>query len=320
MQKEKLSTLKQTGGLLMNRRVFVKNIVAGSSGLILGAGPFAAFGREDLVKLTLLHTNDLHSQIEPFDDSHPRFAGRAGLARVSQFVRNCRAENPNLLLLDAGDFFQGTPYFNFFGGEMILKMMTEIGYDAGTLGNHEFDNGLVGLAGPVEHAGFPLINSNYDFSGTILDGKFPRYRIFEKSGIRVGIYGLGIELSGLVNQKQYGGVRYNDPVRVALEMEQFLSAGRKCDLVVCLSHLGLRYQDDKISDMDLAAQTLSTDVIIGGHTHSRLDEPLMVENKGGRMVVVNQAHYAGLVVGRLDFVFEKGPRRRKSVVAANREI
>lgn len=304
----------------MNRRVFVKNILAGSSGLILGAGPLAAFARQNQVRLTLLHTNDLHSQIEPFDDSHPRFAGRAGLARVSQFVRKCRAENPNLMLLDAGDFFQGTPYFNFFGGEMMLKLMTEIGYDAGTLGNHEFDNGLDGLAGPLTHAGFPLINSNYDFSGTILDGKFPRYRIFNKSGIRVGIYGLGIELSGLVNQKQSGGVRYNDPVRVALEMEQFLSDRQKCDLVVCLSHLGLRYQDDKISDLGLAAQTFSTDVIIGGHTHSRLEEPLLVENQSGRMVVVNQAHYAGLMVGRLDFVFEKGPRRRKSMVAGNRDL
>ena len=303
----------------MNRRVFIKNLLAGSAGLTLGVAPLAALAREDIIKLTLLHTNDLHSQIEPFDDTHPRFAGRAGFARLAQFARVCRLENPNLLMLDAGDFFQGTSYFNFFGGEMILKMMTEIGYDAGTIGNHEFDNGLDGLHGTLQNAGFPLINSNYDFSGTILKRKFPRFRIFNKSGVKVGIYGLGIELNGLVNARQRGGVKYNDPVTVALEMEKFLSLDQKCDFVVCLSHLGLRYQHDKISDVSLAALTSNTDVIIGGHTHSFLEEPLMIKNSQDRMVVVNQAHYGGLVVGRLDFVFEKNRRSTKKLSLINNQ-
>lgn len=307
------------GGSSMNRRVFVKNLLAGSAGLTLGAAPLTTFSREDIIKLTLLHTNDLHSQIEPFDDNHPRFAGRAGLARVAQFAQSCRQENPNLLMLDAGDFFQGTPYFNFFGGEMILKMITKAGYDAGTIGNHEFDNGLAGLHEPLPGAGFPLINSNYDFSGTILEGKFPRFRIFNKSGVKVGIYGLGIELTGLVNAKQYGGVIYNDPVTVALEMEKFLALDRKCDFVICLSHLGLRYQHDKISDVTLATFTSHTDVIIGGHTHSFLEEPLMIKNAQGHMVVVNQAHYGGLVVGRLDFVFEKNRRSSKRLSSKNNQ-
>lgn len=292
-------------------------MLAGTAGLTLGAGPLTAFSREDFIKLTLLHTNDLHSQIEPFDENHPRFAGRAGFARVAQFAQNCRIENPNLLLLDAGDFFQGTPYFNFFGGEMILRMMTEAGYDVGTIGNHEFDNGLSGLLDSLPGAGFPLINSNYDFSGTILNGKFPRFRILNKSGIKVGIYGLGIELTGLVNAKQYGGVKYNDPVAVALKMEKFLSLNQKCDLVVCLSHLGLRYQHNKISDVALAALTSHTDVIIGGHTHSFLEEPLMIKNAKDRMVIVNQAHYGGLVVGRLDFVFERNRRNSKRLSSGN---
>jgi 5'-nucleotidase len=307
------------GGSSMNRRVFVKNMLAGSAGLTLGGAPLIAFSREDIIKLTLLHTNDLHSQIEPFDDNHPRFAGRAGFARIAQFAQSCRRENPNLLMLDAGDFFQGTPYFNFFGGEMILKMMTEVGYDAGTIGNHEFDNGLSGLHDPLKSAGFPLINSNYDFSGTILEGKFPRFRIFNKSGVKVGIYGLGIELTGLVNAKQYGGVRYTDPVPVALEMEKFLALDQKCDFVVCLSHLGLRYQHDKISDIALAPFTSHTDVIIGGHTHSFLEEPLLIKNAQNNMVVVNQAHYGGLVVGRLDFVFEKNRRRTRKLSMNNNQ-
>ncbi len=301
------------GGLPMNRRVFVKNLFSGTAGLTLGAAPLAALALRDAVSLTLLHTNDLHSQIEPFDDSHPRFAGRAGLARVAKFAADSRLANPNLLLLDAGDFFQGTPYFNFFGGELILKMMTEVGYDAGTLGNHEFDNGLPGLAEALPHAGFPLINSNYDFSDTILEGKFSRYRIFNKSGVKVGIYGLGIDLKGLVNEKQHGGVRYNDPVEVALRMEKFLALDQKCDLVVCLSHLGLRYQHDKISDVALAPLTSHTDVIIGGHTHSFLEEPLQILNKSGRMVVVNQAQYGGLVIGRLEFLFERSRRKSKNI-------
>jgi 5'-nucleotidase len=266
-----------------------------------------------------LHTNDLHSQIEPFDANHPRYAGRAGLARVAGFANACRLENPNLLLLDAGDFYQGTPYFNFFKGDIMLKMMTEIGYDAGTIGNHEFDNGLEGLRDPLPNAGFPLINSNYDFSNTILAGKFPRYKIFKKSGLRIGIYGLGIELSGLVNEKQHGAVRYNDALPVALEMEKFLALEKKCDLVVCLSHLGLQYRDDKISDVTLAPELFYTDVIIGGHTHSLLEEPLQVRNKAGEMTIVNQAHYGGLMVGKLDFVFREGSGKRSGLKSSQQK-
>ena len=301
------------GGLPMNRRIFIKNLAAGSAGLAAGLAPFQGFSKNDLLTLTLLHTNDLHSQIEPFDANHPRYAGRAGLARVAGFANACRLENPNLLLLDAGDFFQGTPYFNFFKGDIMLNMMTEMGYDAGTIGNHEFDNGLEGLRDPLPHAGFPLINSNYDFSDTILSGKFPRYKIFKKSGLRIGIYGLGIQLRGLVNDKQHGAVRYNDPIPVALEMEKFLALEKKCDLVVCLSHLGLRYQNDKISDVSLAPELSYTDVIIGGHTHSFLEEPLQIRNKAGEMTIVNQAHYGGLMVGKLDFVFREGSRKRSGL-------
>lgn len=301
------------GGFRMNRRVFVRNLLGSTAGISLGMVPLQAWSREEFQRLTILHTNDLHAQIEPFDDNHPRFAGRAGFARISGYVNNCRYENPNLMLVDAGDFFQGTPYFNFFGGELILKLMTGMGYDAGTIGNHEFDNGLQGLHDPVAHAGFPLINSNYDFSDTILDGLFPRYKILNKNGIRVGIYGLGIELRGLVNEKQHGNVRYADPVATALKMEKYLALERRCDLVMCLSHLGLRYQNDKISDLTLAPLTSHTDVIIGGHTHSLLEEPLLVANSQGEMVVVNQAHYGGLMVGRLDFVFEKQRGRKRSM-------
>lgn len=317
MHPVKLFIPKPTGGLYMNRRLFLRNTLAGAAGSMAGLLPMSALANNDVIRLTILHTNDLHSRIEPFEDSHPRFAGRGGFARVAGFVNSCRQENPNLLLLDAGDFFQGTPYFNFYGGELLFDLMTKMGYDAATLGNHEFDNGLQGLLDPLPRAGFPIINSNYDFSGTILEGKFPRYMILNKGGLKIGIYGLGIELSGLVNQKQYGGVRYTDPVSIALEMESYLSIDRSCDLVVCLSHLGFQYQNEKISDMALAPLTNYTDLIIGGHTHTYLEEPVSVVNKLGRTVLVNQAHTGGLAVGRLDFVFERESGRNKKLLSAS---
>jgi len=299
----------------MNRRDFVKNMAASSAGLLAAASPLGLLAREELVTLTILHTNDLHCHIEPFDGENPRYAGKGGLARISQYVRNCRLENPNTLLFDAGDMYQGTPYFNYFKGELILKVMSEAGYDAGTLGNHEFDNGLEGILEPLPHARFPLICSNYDFSDTILGGKIPRWQIFEKSGIRVGVYGLGIELKGLVSENNYGNTRYSEPLAVALEMERFLALGKKCDLVVCLSHVGLKYEEQRISDLVLAAETFHTDLFVGGHTHSFLAEPVQVKNKAGRPVIVNQAWWGGLMLGRIDFVFEREKRRKKAIFA-----
>ncbi|MCL1822550.1 MAG: metallophosphatase [Prolixibacteraceae bacterium] len=294
----------------MNRRIFIKNLSAGAAGILTGAYTPEAFAGNTLKKITLLHTNDLHSQIEPFDAGNTAYAGRGGFARIAHYVKKCRKENPHLLLFDGGDSFQGTPYFNFFGGEFIFKMMHEIGYDAGTLGNHEFDSGTQGLYDPVRMANFPIINSNYDLSDTILSGMIPRYKIFKKNGIRIGVYGLGISLVGLVNEKNCQGVKYLDPVGVAQEMESFLALEKKCDLVVCLSHIGLQYREDRISDVTLAPETSYTDVIIGGHTHTYLEEPLQLTNKQGNAIIVNQAHWGGLVVGHLDFYFEKGKRQK----------
>ena len=209
--------------------------------------------------------------------------------------------------------FQGTPYFNYFEGELMLKIMSAAGYDAGTIGNHEFDNGLAGILKPLPNAKFPLINSNYDFSDTILAGKFPRWKIFKRSGIKIGVYGLGIELKGLVADKNFGNTVYHDPLKVALEMEMFLKMDKKCDLVICLSHLGLRYKEDFASDMLLANETSMTDLIIGGHSHSFLEEPIIQKNKVGEQVIVNQAWWGGLVLGKIDFVFERSRKKQKAV-------
>jgi 5'-nucleotidase len=301
----------------MNRRFFLKNTGAAATGVALGALPFDLPAADDFLMITILHTNDLHTHIEPFEETNPRYAGRGGLARISGLAKKIRERNPNTLLFDAGDMFQGTPYFNYYKGELMLELMTAAGYDAATIGNHEFDNGLQGLLDPLPKAGFPFINSNYDFSDTILAGKFPRWKIFRKSGIKIGVYGLGVELHGLVSQSHLGNTVYLDPVKTATEMEVFLKKEKKCDLVICLSHLGLRYRDEKISDTLLAAETSFTDLIIGGHTHSFLEEPLTLKNKKGQPIIVNQAWWGGLMVGQVDFVFERLRNRKETALACN---
>lgn len=295
----------------MNRRIFIRNIAAGTVGLTLGTVPFDLFANDDFTTITLLHTNDLHCHIEPFTGTNERYANKGGLARIAELAKHQKAKNPNTLLLDAGDMFQGTPYFNYFKGELMLKVMSEVGYDAGTIGNHEFDNGLEGILKPLPNAKFPLITSNYDFSDTILAGQFPAYKIFKRSGLKIGIYGLGIELKGLVGKKHYENTIYNEPLEVARNFESFLKNEKKCDLVICLSHLGLRYKNNKVSDMVLAAETSMTDLIIGGHTHSYLAEPIVTKNKIGEPVIVNQAWWGGLVVGKIDFVFERSNKKKR---------
>lgn len=301
----------------MNRRKFVRNIALGTAGLGLTSTPLGLLANDDFVTITILHTNDIHCHIEPFTGTDERFANKGGLARISALAKKARSENPNTLLLDAGDMFQGTPYFNYFQGDLILQVMSAAGYDAGTIGNHEFDNGLEGLLKPLPHAKFPIINSNYDFSDTILAGKFPRWKIFERSGIKIGIYGLGIKAEGLIADKTFGATIHNNPIATALEMESFLKNDKKCDLVICLSHLGLRYSNNNISDLILAENTALTDLIVGGHTHTYLQEPIFTKNRVGREIIVNQAWFGGLVLGKIDFVFERSRKQRKGTFTRN---
>jgi 5'-nucleotidase len=305
------------GGFGMNRRRFIKNITTGSAGISFGMFPKELLAADDFVAISFLHTNDLHSHIEPFSNSGERNDGKGGLARISKFVAIHKQENPNTLLFDSGDMFQGTPYFNYFKGELMLKVMSAAGYDAGTIGNHEFDNGLQGILDPLPNAQFPIICSNYDFSDTILEGRFPRWKIFKRSGIKIGVYGLGIELNGLVTKKNYGDTIYKNPLDVASEMERFLKQDKKCDYVVCLSHLGFNYRENRVSDLALAAETSMTDLILGGHTHTFLDEPLVEKNKAGKEVIVNQAGWGGLVLGKIDVVFERSGKKNKATFTNN---
>jgi 5'-nucleotidase len=246
----------------MNRRAFIQGTVAGSVILGLGINPRKVFANEDLIKLTILHTNDVHSRIDPFPLDDDKYPGRGGAAPRAALINKIRTEEENVLLFDAGDLFQGTPYFNYYGGELEMKLMSKMGYDAGTMGNHEFDNGVEGFAKQLTHANFPFLTANYDFSDTVLNGKTREYQIFKKDGLKIGVFGLCIELRGIVNREQYGNTRYLDPLKKALQMESILRNDEKCDLIICLSHLGYEYKDNKISDKAIAKNTHYIDLII----------------------------------------------------------
>jgi 5'-nucleotidase len=302
--------------LLSNsRRDFLK-ITAGAAGLVgLSSFPFSAFADEEVVQVTILHTNDVHSRIEPFPMDGSRNQGMGGVARRAALINKIRSEQKNVLLLDAGDIFQGTPYFNLFGGELEMKLMTDMGYDAATLGNHDFDNGVAGFVKQMPHAKFPFLVSNYDFSNTELKGRTQPYKVFKKGGVKIGVFGVGIELAGLVEKKNYGDTVYLDPIAKANEMASLLKNEKHCDLVVCLSHLGYKYKEQKVSDQILAASTRNIDLIIGGHTHTFMKLPEDIRNLDGKITTINQVGFAGINLGRLDYFFHKG-KGQKSMVAA----
>ncbi len=301
---------------MSNRRTFIQQLAWGSAGFLAAQYPNSSYAKDDLVQVTILHTNDMHCHIEPFPESDPGNGGNGGMTRLAEIIQQLRTENNSVLLFDAGDMFQGTPYFNYFRGELVLKMMSRMGYDAGTLGNHEFDNGLEGLREALPFARFPILSSNYDFSDTLLHGSFVTHKTFVKDDIKIGLYALGVELDGLVAKKNFQETRYLDPIKTAKKMELFLKEEKKCDLVICLSHLGLEYKENKVSDKIIAAQTYCTDLIIGGHTHTFLDDALRMKNAAGKQVIVNQVGYGALMLGRVDFMFDRSRKIHADVSAS----
>ena len=291
----------------MKRRDFIQGSVAGSALLTVGGLSLSSFDTLETKCITVLHTNDVHSHIDPFPADHPRNANMGGVARRATLIESIRKENPNVLLLDAGDIFQGTPYFNYYGGELEFKLMSMLNYDLATMGNHDFDNGLEGFAAQLPHAEFDFVSANYDFKNTMLDRIVKPYKTFKKAGIKIGVFGLGVELEGLVDKKNYKETIYNDPVETAQEMTRILKTQEKCDLIICLSHSGYSYKNEpnKISDLNLAAKTKDIDLIIGGHTHTFLDKPTIVKNLDGIDTLVNQVGCYGINLGRIDFYFDK---------------
>ncbi|WP_291778448.1 metallophosphatase [Cecembia sp.] len=287
----------------MNRREFIKNSLVAGAALSLGTESIGATLYPSKNKrISILHTNDMHSRIEAFPNDGGRWANQGGMTKLASLISKLRSEEENLLLLDAGDVFQGTPYFNFYGGELEFKLMSKMGFDASTMGNHEFDNGLSGFYEQLPHAKFPHICSNYNFSGTLLNGATVPFKIFRKSGLKIGVFGLGISLQGLVAKKNFQETQYEDPIGVSQEMIQELKS-KKADLIVCLSHLGYSYQGNKIDDLKLANAVDGIDLIIGGHTHTFLEEPTIVRNDAGHQTIVHQVGTGALKLGKVDFEF-----------------
>jgi 5'-nucleotidase len=242
--------------------------------------------------LTILHTNDTHSQVEP------KANGKGGYARRMGLIAQERKADKNLLLVDAGDFCQGTPYFNFYHGRVEVEAMNEMGYEAATLGNHEFDNGLDTLAEVLKTAHFPIVCANYDFTGTALEHIIKPYTIIKKGGLKIGVFGLGCDPKGLIADKNFLPARYLDPYPIAQAMADTLRE-QECDIVVCLSHMGtLGKAPEDVCDSAMVSVTRGIDVVIGGHTHQKYDH-MRVTNADGKDVPLCQMGKSGENLGKI---------------------
>lgn len=292
---------------MFSRKKFIRNAALSAAAMMTGPSVLNAAEYFSPLKLTILHTNDVHSRLEPFPMDGGRNQGLGGIAVRGQLINQIRQEEEHILLLDAGDIFQGTPYFNLYKGEPEIKAMTAMKYDACTIGNHDFDAGMENLATQLTgHANFPMLVANYDFTGTAMEYKTRPYKIFKKGKLKIGVFGVSIDGKGLIADNLFGATKYLDPIQKANETAAALKRNEDCDMIICLSHLGFQYREgNKVSDEVLAKETENIDLIIGGHTHTFFDNPLGYKNKKGEDVIVNQVGFGGIILGRLDFEFSK---------------
>ncbi|NBB76386.1 MAG: bifunctional metallophosphatase/5'-nucleotidase, partial [Bacteroidetes bacterium] len=265
---------------MISRKEFIKKSLFAAAGSTLPTvWDTGEDTRSDSPALTILYTNDTHSRVEPFPKNSRLYPGLGGAARRTSLVKKIRHESKNTLLLDAGDVFQGTAWFDLYGGELNFKIMSQMGYDAMVLGNHEFDLGVEGLANAAKHADFQMLAANYFTDETAIDEIVKGYMVKKYEGLRIGIFGLGIRLNDLVDPALIGKVRYRDPVIISRRIVQSLRRFHKCDYIICLSHLGYRYDEaDRMDDLKLARSVPGIDLVIGGHTHTFLDEPVIINH------------------------------------------
>jgi 5'-nucleotidase len=315
---------------MITRRKFLRNSIVGGAALALpqsraqlfstSVGPDLSLPLLDRSRggtlITILHTNDTHSQIDPLPENDKQYGGKGGVARRATLVKRVRKENPNTLMIDAGDVFQGTPYFNFYKGEVEYKSMSLIGYDVGTLGNHDFDNGVDALVAAMKFANFDFVSSNYDVRGTPLEARVKRYVVRTLGGVRVGLFGMGVSPDNLITPDNFKGVKYLEPVQAAREVVQILRQQERCNLVVGMSHLGYyaNPKDGEIGDTQVASQVDGIDFIASGHTHTFMQEPVITKQPSGNDTIIFQVGKSGIYVGRVDFKMRGG----KVVAAAGR--
>lgn len=271
------------------------------------AEPFLLPSRGETL-ITILHTNDTHSQIDPVPPNDKLYPGKGGVARRATLVKRVRRQNPNTLLIDAGDVFQGTPYFNFYKGEVEYKAMSAIGYDAGTLGNHEFDNGVDALAAALKFANFDLLSANYDVRGTALEGRVKKYSVRTVAGVRIGLFGMGISPVGLITPANFKGITYQDPIVAVREVVNTLRTTERCSLVIGMSHLGYypEPKEGEVGDSQVAASIDGIDFIASGHNHTFMAEPVSVRQPSGSETLIFQVGKSGIFVGRMDFKVRRG--------------
>jgi 5'-nucleotidase len=307
---------------MTNRRDFLRTASAAALALpLVRSAPFSGWSNANAeiwaplleplkgeTLITILHTNDTHSQIDPIPDNDKTNGGKGGVARRATLVKRIRKENPNTLLIDAGDVLQGTPYFNFYKGEVEYKSMSMIGYDAGTIGNHEFDNGVEALAKAMQFANFDIVSTNYDVRGSALEKKVKTHVVKEVGGVRVGLFGLGINPKALITDENFAPLKYLDPVSTARDVVKLLREQERCQLVLGMTHLGYyaNPKGNEIGDTQLAAQVDGIDFIAGGHTHTFMEKPVLQKTPSGKETIIYQVGKSGIYVGRVDFTVRAG--------------
>ena len=294
----------------MERHHYIYNKVV--TGLLVGLLPFYLFTflplNADAKKhrqLVILHTNDTHSTIVPVNPNidNKEIAGRGGFLRRVNMVKEQRRQHPDLLLFDSGDFSQGSGYYTLFKGEVEVGLMNQMGYDAATIGNHEFDFGLENMARIFRMAQFPIVCSNYDCKGTVLEDLVKPYITLMRNGVKIGVFALSPALKGLVFDSNCEGITYLDPAETAQKCINILRKQEKCDVVICISHLG--WKASEYSDEMFLKGVEGCDLVLGGHTHTYLKELEYAPDKTGKRIPIDQNGKHGAFVGKLVLNLEK---------------
>lgn len=280
----------------------MRRIVIMISLVLIAALSVSAKGKKQLV---ILHTNDTHSCIMPLNPhlADTVLAGRGGFLRRIAMLKEERKKNPDLLYFDSGDFCQGSPYYTMFKGDVEIGLMNQMGIDASTIGNHEFDFGLENMARVFRQANFPILCSNYDFTGTVCEGLVKPYIILKRKGVKIGVFALDPKMEGLVSKTNSEGVKFIEPVKVANEMATMLKKEKKCDMVILISHLG--WTDDAISDQNVIANSRYIDLVLGGHSHTYFQELRYVKNLDGKEIPVDQNGKHAIFVGKMTVTLSK---------------
>ncbi len=299
---------------MLNRRGFIKKCGIAAGLTIAGNFPFKSFAETSILKLTILHTNDTQSQLEPVGPEVPKYAGLGGIQSRADLIQKIRAEEKNVLLLDAGDFFQASPYFDTFKGSIEIEAMNKMKYDAACIGEHEFDGGVENLARQIAKARFAVLCSNYQFKNKDLQSKIKAWNIIEKEGIKIGITGIGLDMKNLISEDLSKEIIYYDAIKSANETAAHLKKKENCDFIICLSHLGIMDNESNlINDKTLAKESEHIDLIIGGHSHTLLNKPMKFFNKKRQEILVTQAGWGGTHLGRIDYAFST----KKNILSSN---